>query len=92
MTTIRFFFNAEQKDIIATIDGAADTIAVGDTAICFDGSKDTGYFGADAEQALLATDSFLDDYKRGGSLLILLQGGEVNSVPQGYELIRTAEA
>jgi len=92
MTTIRFFFSAEQKDIIATINGAADTIAVGDTAICFDGAKDIGHFGADVELAKQATDSFLEDYEKGGALLILLQGGEINSVPQGYELIRTAEA
>lgn len=92
MTTIRFFFSAEQKDIIATIDGAADTIAVGDTAICFDGTKGIGHFGSDVELAKQATDSFLEDYEKGGALLILLQGGEVNSVPQGYELIRTAEA
>lgn len=91
MTTIRFFFNAEQKDIIATINGAADTIAVGDTAIRFNGSEETGYFGADAELALAATDSFLDDFKRGARLPLLLQG-EVNSVPQGYELLHTAEA
>lgn len=92
MTTIRFFFSAEKKAIIATINGAADTIAVGDTAICFDGSKETGYFGADAELALAATDSFLDDFKRGGWLFPLLHGGAVNSIPQGCELIRTAEA
>lgn len=91
MTTIRFFFSAEQKDIIATINGG-EALTVGDTAICFDGSHEVGHFGADIGLAKKATDSFLSDFAKGGMMLIMLQGGELNAVPAGYELIRIAEA
>lgn len=91
MTTIRFFFNAAQKDVIATFDGG-ESLTVGDLALCFEGAPDTGLFGDNIELAKQACQSVVDDFKASGGLLILAMGGELNGIPEGYELINVVEA
>lgn len=91
MTTIRFFFNAANKDVIATFNGG-ESMTVGDIALCFEGAPDVGYFGDDIEKAKQACQSVVDDYKAAGALLLLQTGGELNAVPAGYELINVIEA
>lgn len=90
-TTIRFFFNAANKDVIATFNGG-EGMTVGDTALCFEGAPGIGLFGADIEKAKQSCQSVVDDFKESGALLILMNGGELNAVPEGYELINTIEA
>lgn len=95
MAKLRFFFSATEKDIIITLDGAADTLTVGDTALCIDGNIEIGTFGADRELALKAAKGFVEnDYARVGELLFMCNGRALNHVPTelNYELIYTVEA
>lgn len=90
-TTVRFFFNAANKDVIATFNGG-ESMTVGDIALCFEGAPSVGYFGDDIEKAKQACESVIEDFKEAGALLILSKGGELNAVPAGYELINVLEA